>query len=94
MFTVTDAALERLAGKLAEKQAGEQAALRITRVSGRWRLRVDRVRPTDASFAYQGRPVLLLDHAAAESMEAMTLTVRETKRGTWLRLRRSDRTKE
>jgi hypothetical protein len=92
MLTVTIAALERLSQKLADKKAADDVALRFRRAAGRWRLRVDRARPHDATFAHEGRNVLLLDRATARAMTALTLMVRATEAGPRLKLRRNAHT--
>ncbi|MCG3126715.1 MAG: hypothetical protein CHACPFDD_01568 [Phycisphaerae bacterium] len=89
MLTVTAAALERLAQKLLGREAGDGFALRFKRAEGRWRLRVGRERPDDATFTHGGRKVLLLDKSASNAMSALTLDVRQTKRGPRLRLSES-----
>jgi hypothetical protein len=88
MLTVTNAALERLSRKLARKKAATDMALRFKRTEGRWRLRLDRARPDDATFTHQGRKVLLLDEAASKAMTTMTLGVGDTEAEPRLRLRR------
>lgn len=89
MLTVTTEALERLSRKLARKRAANDVALRFRRAEGRWRLRIDRMRPDDATFAHEGRNVLLLDEAASKAMTALTLMVRDTGAGPRLKLSRA-----
>ncbi|MGH8631555.1 MAG: hypothetical protein ACREU7_12450 [Burkholderiales bacterium] len=89
MLTVTKAALERLSRKLARRKAADDVALRFKRAEGRWRLRIDRLRPGDASFSHEGRTVLLLDEFASEAMATMTLGIRKTETGPRLKLRRA-----
>ncbi|TWT45301.1 hypothetical protein RAS1_17240 [Phycisphaerae bacterium RAS1] len=92
MLTVTNAALERLLGKLSRRKAAENVVLRLKQAAGRWRLRFDRVLPDDAAFAIDGRKVLVLDGAAVEATSSMTLGVRTTKTGPRLKLRRAGKT--
>lgn len=89
MLTVTTEALERLCQKLARKRAANDVALRFRRTAGHWKLRFDRARPDDATFTHDGRNVLLLDKAAANAMNHLTLTVRDTEAGPRLKLRRT-----
>jgi len=94
MLTVTTAALKRLSRALARKRAAADTALRFKRSGGRWRLRLDRARPNDATIAHKGRQVLLLDEAAAKAMSAMMLTVRDTESGPRLKLRKTTNTED
>lgn len=89
MFTVTPTALERLSQKLLHRQAAGDVALRFRHTNGRWKLHVDRARPDDETFAHDGRNVLLLDRTTADALNQRTLTVRDTKSGPRLRLRRN-----
>ncbi len=94
MLTVTPMALERLSQKLARTGAAEDVALRFKRSKGRWQLREDRARPEDATFAHQGRNVLLLDQAVSEAMSRMALDVRQTEAGPRLKLSRNPANKD
>lgn len=87
MFTVTEAALDRLSRKLAGKKAAEEMAMRFAEKEGGWRLRPDRQRPDDTVFVHDGRSVLLLDKAAAQAMTGRTLDTRDTPKGPRLTLR-------
>ncbi|RJP42123.1 MAG: hypothetical protein C4547_00745 [Phycisphaerales bacterium] len=93
MLTVTDEALERLSRKLSDKKAETDMALRFERAEGGWRLNLDRARPNDASFSYQGRKVLLLDSQACAATSSLTLNVQRKKSGPRLRLTRVSRPK-
>lgn len=88
MLTVTPAALARLTRKLGRRNCAEDEALRFTRGTGGWRLRPDRVRPTDTEFTHDGRSVLLLDARVSKAMKDFTLDVRRTDEGPRLRLRK------
>lgn len=94
MFTVTAGALGRLSRKLAGKKANDDQALRFTRRTGGWRLRLDCARPADTAFSHDGRSVLLLDAAVSQAMANMTLDVRSTDSGPRLRLRRITSSKD
>jgi len=87
MLTVTRGAGARLLRKLARKGAADEMAMRFTRRTNGWRLRVDHARPADTAITHQGRLVLLLDEQVSEAMADMTLDVRKTKAGPRLALR-------
>ena len=89
MLTVTASARERLLTKLVRKNAADDVAMRFTRRKNGWRLRLDRARPNDATFAHEGRNVLLLDEAVSRAMVMMTLDVSSTEAGPKLKLRRN-----
>ena len=87
MFTVTEAALDRLSCKLAHKKAADEMAMRFAEKAGGWRLRLDRQSPDDTVFAHRGRNVLLVDKAVARTMNDRTLDTRNTAGGPRLTLR-------
>jgi Fe-S cluster assembly iron-binding protein IscA len=87
MFTVTEAALDRLSWKLAHKKAANEMAMRFAEKEGGWRLRLDHQGPNDTVFAHRGRNVLLLDRAVAQAMTNRTLDTRNTAAGSRLTLR-------
>ena len=87
MLTVTPAARERLARKLARKKAGEDEAMRATRRPGGWKLSVDRAHAADTVILHEGRIVLLLDEAASRAMTNATLDVQESDGRPRLKLR-------
>ena len=87
MFTVTEAALDRLTRKLARKKAADEQAMRFAEKEGGWRLRLDCQGPDDTVFAHRGRNVLLLDQAVALAMTNKTLDARNTEAGPRLTLR-------
>ncbi|MBN1491508.1 MAG: hypothetical protein JXA69_16470 [Phycisphaerae bacterium] len=87
MLTVTPAACERLTRKLANKNAGDDKAMRITRKPGGWKLSVDCQQPADTVVMHEGRAVLLLDEAASQAMTNATLDVKATQAGPRLKLR-------
>ena len=86
MFTVTAAALDRLARKLARKKPTDETTLRFTRREGGWRLSLDLARPADTAFSRDGRRVLVLDAAVSQAMANMTLDVKGTDSGPRLKL--------
>ncbi len=86
MFTLTEAAGAFLAQKLDQSEAPEGVAARIV-IEGSGRvLKFDYVRPGDATFAHEGRTVLLLDQKASQSLADKTLDVEETEEGRKLRM--------
>jgi hypothetical protein len=87
MFTVTEAALDRLSKKLARMSPANGMPLRLTLRARGWRLRPDGAHPGDTTFTHEGRKVLLLDAAVTQVMTNMTLDVRSTDSGPRLRLR-------
>lgn len=87
MLTVTPGAGVRLLRKLARKGATEDVAVRVTRRTDGWRLRVDHARPADTAISHEGRVVLLLDEQVAQAMANMTLDVRNAEAGQRLALR-------
>jgi hypothetical protein len=91
MLTVTNPALDRLSRKLARKKADDDEAMRFTRRKCGWRLRLDRARPDDTAFTYEGRNVLLLDAAVAKAMAPLTLDARNTGQRARLKLRNTER---
>ncbi len=86
MLTVTKVARNCLASKLAGIKAADDVAIRITRKSGIWKLRLGRARPTDMTIDHDGRTVLLLGEVVSQAMTDKTLDVRDTKRGPRLTL--------
>jgi hypothetical protein len=86
MFTVTEAALDRLSQKLVRKKAADDMALRFMRRTGGWKLRLDRMRPADTMFTHGSRKVLLLDETVARAMSKLTLDVKDTAAGPRLTL--------
>jgi len=87
MVTVTPAARERLARKLARKKAGENEAVRVARKPGGLKLCIDRARPDDTAITHDGRILLLLDEAASQAMTRATLDVQYPGAGQRLKLR-------
>ena len=87
MLTVTPGAGVRLLRKLARKGATDDMAMRFTRKTDGWRLRVDHARPADTAITHEGRIVLLLDEQVAQAMANRTLDVRNTETGQRLALR-------
>ena len=89
MFEVTSDALDRLQAKLTLKDAQDREAFRFTRCNNGWKLRLDRIRSEDTTFAQDGRIVLLLDAAVTQAMGNMQLDVRSTDSGPRLKLHRT-----
>ena len=89
MLTVSESAGARLARKLVNKQAAEDVANRFVRDTKRkgWTIRLDHLRPNDATFAHDGRTVLLLDEQASHSLRNKMLDIKETDEGPRLRFR-------
>jgi hypothetical protein len=87
MFTVTEAALDRLSWKLANRKAADEMAMRFAEKEGGWRLRLDHQGPDDTVFAHRGRNVLLVDKAVVRTMSDRTLDARNTAGGPRLILR-------
>jgi hypothetical protein len=87
MLMVTNAALDRLLWKLSHKKATDAEALRLTRKSKGWQLRLDRARSTDTAFTREGRRVLLMDRAIADATADMTMDARTTEAGPRLKMR-------
>ena len=86
MLNVTLGARVRLSRKLARKEATDDVAMRFTRRTGGWKLRLDQPRPADTAITHEGRIVLLLDEAVSQSMTDMTLDVRNSGAGPRLTL--------
>ncbi len=87
MMSVTDKALELLAGVVDRAQAGEGAAVRIVAQPEGWGIEMDRRRPEDDSFEHDDRTVLILDPSVSESLQDSTLDVYNTPEGLRLRVR-------
>ena len=76
----------RLQVLLDERRAASEEVVRITRAKKRLRLRRDRQRPDDATFAHDGRVVLVLAPDVAASLASRRLELAETNAGPRLRL--------
>jgi hypothetical protein len=87
MLTVTDKALELLAGVVDRAQASEGAAVRIVARPERWGIEMDQMQPGDEAFEHDDRTVLILDADVSESLQDMTLDADTTPEGLKLRLR-------
>jgi Fe-S cluster assembly iron-binding protein IscA len=86
MLTVTEAAGAHMARVLAEAEGPDDAALRIVPVDEGLALRVDSEHPGDATFAHEGKTVLVLDERMAESLAERTLDVQDAGEGPRLTL--------
>ena len=86
-LTVTSSASLCLATALAEKQAGENMALRMVQKGDDWSLWLDRIRPDDVSFTHEGRTVLVLGGELSASLRRCTLDVQDAPEGPVLSLR-------
>lgn len=85
MLTLTPSAAARLS-LLLNETSGNRAA-RIVRHDQRLKLRCDRARAGDTTFAHEGRVVLVLDARMAKSLGSRTLDTRETDTGPRLRVK-------
>jgi hypothetical protein len=88
MLNVSKPALVRLSHKLARDDCEDDVALRFTPHENGWKLIRDRARSGDATFAHDGRNVLVLDLAVSQAMADLALDLRRTEAGPRLRLRR------
>jgi hypothetical protein len=87
VLAITLGAKARLTSKLTGKKAADGEAMRFTRRTGGWTLKVDRQCPTDTVILHEGRIVLLLDTDVSQAMKDMTLDVKATGAGPRLTLR-------
>jgi len=85
MLKVSVPAAARMAHLLDAKPGN--AVLRIIRHKQRLRMRLDRLRPGDQTFAHNGRVVLALDRRLGTTLALRQLDIRETDAGPRLRLR-------
>ena len=85
MLTITDTASARLGELLSDSPDDE--VMRIVRQDRRARMRRDQARPEDTVFTHNGRVVLVLDGAMADSLTARTLDVRQSATGPRLSLK-------
>ena len=85
MLTVTETASARLGELLSDSPQDE--VMRIVRPNRRARMRRDHARPDDTVFTHNGRVVLVLDGAVADSLAARTLDLRQATTGPRLRLK-------
>ncbi|MFQ5895681.1 MAG: hypothetical protein ACE5JJ_07690 [Nitrospinota bacterium] len=86
MLTLTEAAGARLAYLLDEAEAPEDVAVRIVLEGRNLALKLDGARPDDATFAHEGRTVLLLDQKVSQLLADDTLDVEDTDDGPKLAL--------
>ena len=86
MITATPGARVRLLRKLTRKDATDDVAMRFTRRTGGWKLRLDHARSADTAITHEGRLVLLLDEQVSQAMADMTLDVAGTEAGPRLTL--------
>lgn len=86
MLTVTEAASAHMARMLTEAQAPDDAALRIVPADGGLAVRVDSEHEGDATFAHEGKTVLLLDTKMSDSLAERTLDVQDSGEGPRLTL--------
>ncbi|HVW01472.1 MAG TPA: hypothetical protein VHB77_14065, partial [Planctomycetaceae bacterium] len=83
---MTHTAGARLQVLLEERKVPSEEVVRITQGKKRLRLCRDRQRPDDATFAHNGRVVLVLAPTVAASLETRRLELAETTAGPRLRL--------
>lgn len=88
MLTMTDQAGARLIQLLGDSTG--ESVIRIVKRKRRLRLRRDQARPQDATFAHDGRIVLVLDERVSRSLSSRTLDIRQTDLGPRLKLNRSE----
>ena len=89
-LTLTSNASMCLAAALAQKQAGENMALRMVQKGDDWSLWLDHIQPDDVSFTHEGRTVLVLGRELSASLRSCTLHVQEAPGGPVLSLRPDD----
>jgi hypothetical protein len=83
---LTDTAACHLARLLDRAQRNDDDAIRLEASEDGWRLTLDSQCSGDATFAYEGRKVLLLSAAVAKALEDSTLGLSETENGCLLQL--------
>jgi hypothetical protein len=76
-----------LAHSLAQKQPGENMALRMVQKGDDWSLWLDHILPDDVSFDHEGKTVLVLGSELSASLSGFTLDIHETPGGQVLSLR-------
>jgi hypothetical protein len=86
MLKLTESAACHLARLLERAQRNDEDAIRLEASKDGWRLSLDSECPGDATFAYEGRTVLLLSAVVARTLEDGTLGLAETEDGCSLQL--------
>ena len=81
MLMVTDAAVARLAGILAEAEAPDDIAVRLVLEGRGVSLQFDSPRPDDATFPHEGRTVLMIDEQVSKLLRDRTLDMEDTDDG-------------
>lgn len=87
MFTLTEAAGDRLTKKLENKGGTQDTAMRFVRKPRGWKLRFDQPASGDIRFAHRGRTVLVLDAGASELLDGRVLDTKGSGTGSKLCLR-------
>lgn len=81
MLTLTDAAGGYLTKVLDEAQVPGDTAVRLVAAPEGLTAALDNEKPGDATFAHEGRTVLLLDQLASQVLDERTLDVQKTPEG-------------
>jgi hypothetical protein len=79
LLTVTDAARQHVLGVLQRHNIPQDVAARLRLVAGDLDISMGAIEPSDATFSYQGRVVLLLDAQTAQALSGRTIDVRGAK---------------
>jgi len=85
-LTLTDGAAEHLSELLVAAEAPKEVAVRFVRDGQELAMTMDNERPGDATFAHEGRTVLLLDSEISEALAGRTLGIEDSEEGARLAL--------
>jgi hypothetical protein len=88
MFTMTETAGEYLSTVLDDSNAAEETAIRLVLDGNTLAPKLDNARPGDATFAHEGRMVLVLDERVTQVLAESMLDVKATEEGPQLVLLR------
>ncbi len=86
MFTVTEPALANIGRVLSEKNAPDNAAVRLKQESDGVRIRLDSPKSGDTTFNHGGKTVLVLDEKVSKSLADRKLDVLDNGTGPRLTL--------
>ena len=86
MLNVTEAAGVYLTEILAEANVADDTAVRFVLQENKLAPYLDNTRPGDATFAHDGRTVLMLDENISQTLANSTLDVKDTATGPQLDL--------
>ena len=81
MLQITPTAGEFLYAVLERSQAPAEAAIRLEIDGNELTSRLDQPRPGDATLAYEGRNVLVLDERVAQLLDGITIDVQPGAQG-------------